>query len=785
MSYGTGRTPARRIIVRASFLALLLAATPLAGQERRQLTAEDYARAERFLPANVAPLVTNVAGSPTWLSDGRFWYRLRTHDGVQYMLVDPARGRQATAFDHARLASALSAATGARVEPTALAIQDLLFTGGRREVAATVRGQRWTCDVAAYTCAAVDTTRPPFPPPPNSVTSPDGRWAAYIRDHNLWVRDLHTGEDRQLTTDGVEDFGYATNNAGWYRSDLPVLLWSPDSKKIATFQHDARGVSMMYLVRANVGAPQLEAWRYPFPSDTVVFRIHRVIIEVETGRVIRLQMPPDAHRSTINDHIAEGSRFLDVQWYPDASHLAFVSSSRDHKHAILRIANASTGEVRTVLEERSPTQFQSGIAALGVSNWRVLPASNEVLWWSQRDDWGHLYLYDLRTGQLKHQITRGNWNVAALLHVDEKNRVLYFTGVGREEGRDPYFQHFYRIGMDGRGLRLLTPENANHNIEVSPDGEYFVDTYSTPVEPPVTVVRRMRDGRLMTELARADISRLLAIGWKPPTPIVVKARDGKTDLYGLMFTPTQLDSTAKYPIVNYIYPGPWNSSVGSRNFMPARRDHQAMAELGFVVVAIDGMGTEWRSKSFADFYYGNMADNTIPDQIAGMRQLAERYPWIDIERAGIWGHSGGGFATASAMFRYPDFFKVGVSQAGNHDNRSYEDDWGERFMPPYERTNGSDNWAIQANQLVAQNLRGKLLLAHGAMDDNVSIYNTYLVVDALIKANKDFDLIVFPYARHGFGVDDNYMTRRRWDYFVKHLLGAEPPKEYRIGGPRS
>lgn len=784
MSHGIGRTPGHRTVVRASLLALLVTAAPLAAQERRQLTAEDYARAERFLPANTVGLVTNVASPPTWLADGRFWYRSRTQAGMEYVLVDPARGRRAAAFDHARLASALATATGGRVEPTALAVQELRFSGNVREATLLVDRARWTCDLAAYTCARADAGSA-HAAPPNSVTSPDGRYAAYIRDHNLWVRDLRTGEDRPLTTDGVEDFGYATNNAGWYRSDVPVLLWSPDSKKIATFQHDSRGVSMMYLVSTNVGAPRLEAWRYPLPSDSVIFRIHRVVIEVEPARVVRLQMPPDAHRSTINDHVAEGSTFLDVQWYPDASHLAFISSSRDHKQAILRVANASTGEVRTVLEERSPTQFQSGIAAVGVSNWRVLPASNEVLWWSQRDDWGHLYLYDLRTGQLKQQITSGDWNVAALLHVDERNRVLYFTGVGREEGRDPYFQHFYRIGMDGRGLRLLTPENANHNIDVSPDGAYFVDTYSTPVEPPVTVLRRTRDGRQVTELERADISRLLAIGWKPPTPIVVKARDGVTDLYGLMFTPTQLDSTAKYPIVNYIYPGPWGSSVGTRNFSVARRDHQSLAELGFVVVAIDGMGTEWRSKSFADFYYGNMGDNTIPDQIAGMRQLAERYPWIDIERAGIWGHSGGGFATASAMFRHPDFFKVGVSQAGNHDNRNYEDDWGERFMPPYMRTNGSDNWAAQANQLVAENLRGKLLLSHGGMDSNVPPYNTYLVVDALIKANKDFDLIIFPHQRHGYGIDDNYMMRRRWDYFVKHLMGAEPPKEYRIGGPRS
>jgi dipeptidyl aminopeptidase/acylaminoacyl peptidase len=539
----------------------------------------------------------------------------------------------------------------------------------------------------------------------------------------------------------------------------------------------------MYLVTAAVGTPKLEAWRYPLPQDTVIFRIHRVVIDVEAARVIRFQMPPDQHRSTISDHIADGNTFLDVQWFPDASHVAFISSSRDHKEAVFRIANAATGDVRTVFEERSPTQFQSGFSAVGTSNWRVLPASREVLWWSQRDDWGHLYLYDLDSGKPKRQVTTGRWNVAELIHVDERADVLYFTGVGREQGRDPYFQHFYRIGMNGRGLALLTPEDANHNISLAPDARYFIDTYSTPTAAPVSVLRRL-NGEVAVALERADISRLSATGWKPPTPIVVKARDGRTDLYGLMFTPTQLDSTRKYPIVNYIYPGPWGSSVGTRNFSPARSDHQALAELGFIVVAIDGMGTEWRSKSFHDFYYGNMGDNTIPDQIAGMRELASRHSWIDIERVGIWGHSGGGFATAAAMFRHPDFFKVGIAESGNHDNRSYEDDWGERFQGLLRPTNGGDNYDSQANQLVAKNLRGKLLLAHGAMDDNVPVYNTYLVVDALVKANKDFDLIIFPHQRHGFGVDGNYMIRRRWDYFVKHLMGAAPPLEYQIGRPR-
>src|SRR5581483_309882 len=331
---------------------------------------------------------------------------------------------------------------------------------------------------------------------------------------------------------------------------------------------------------------------------------------------------------------------------------------------------------------------------------------------------------------------------------------------------------------------LLTPEDADHDITIAPSGRYFVDVYSRPDVPPVALVRDM-DGKTIVELEKADVSRLAATGWKPPQPITVKARDGQTDLYGLLYKPTDFDPTKTYPIVNHIYPGPQTGSVGTRTFSPARGDAQALAELGFVVVEIDGMGTPWRSKKFHEAYYGDMGDNTLPDQVAGMKELAQRFPWIDIERAGIYGHSGGGYATAAAMFRYPDFFKVGISEAGNHDNRSYEDDWAEKWQGLLRRNpDGTTNYDNQANQLVAKNLKGHLLLAHGTMDNNVPPYNTLLVVDELIKANKDFDLLMLPNRGHGFG-NEPYMVRRRWDYFVKYLLGAEPPNEYRMQAPAS
>jgi dipeptidyl-peptidase-4 len=730
----SNRARALRLACGGVFLVVLSGglAAQQPGTTLQVVTAEDYARAEKFMTYNTTPLVLHGGVRPTWISDDRFWYRTTTENGPETYLVDAAAGTK-------------------------------------------VR-----CELPECRTPSKD------PAPPRAlrddVPSPDKKKTAFIRDWNLWIRDLATGKETQLTKDGVKDFGYATDNAGWTRSDRPILVWSPDSKKIATFQQDQRNVGEMYLVDTRVGHPKLEAWKYPLPGDEVVTMIHRVVVDVTTGKITRFQMDADQHRSSLCDDIAcRGGEWADVEWAPDSSTVAFVSTARDHKREQLRVADAATGAIREVMEEKAETFFESGN---GRVNWRYLPSSSEVIWFSERDDWGHLYLYDLKSGREKVQITKGQGNVTELLRVDEKNRVLYFVGVGKEPGRDPYFRHFYRIDMNGANQRLLTPADADHQISLSPGGRFFVDVYSRPDVPPVAELRDL-DGRLIMELERADISKLTAMGWRPPQPITVKARDGVTDLYGLLYKPTTLDESKKYPIVNHIYPGPQTGSVGSRQFSASRGDAQALAELGFVVVEIDGMGTPWRSKKFHEAYYGNMGDNTLPDQVAGMQELGRRYPWIDIERAGIYGHSGGGFATAAAMFRYPDFFKVGISEAGNHDNRSYEDDWAEKWQGLLRKNpDGTTNYDNQANQLVAKNLKGKLLLAHGTMDSNVPPYNTLLVVDELIKANKDFDLLMLPNRGHGFG-NEPYMVRRRWDYFVRYLLGAEPPHEYQMHAPAS
>lgn len=760
---------------------LLFAATTACNFGPERVTEEDYKRAEKFLSAHTYDLVHGTISGEQWTDNNRLIYQHSLAEGTQFMVADPEAGTVERAFDHDRLAQILSGMMDEEVESLELPFRSFEFTENDAAITFSASGDDFRCDLTDYECEITgQTTRRNW----NESVSPDGKKAVFIRDYNLFMRNLETGRITQLTYDGQKDFGYATNNAGWVKRDSPVLLWSPDSKRISTFKQDARGVGEMYLASTKVGHPELEAWKYPLPGDSVIFRLHRVVINLEPApKVVRLQKNPDPQRSTITDHVAGwGGNFLDNEWSNDSNTLAFVSVSRDHQRVHLQTANPNSGRVRSVLREETDTFFESGIDGI---SWRLLEESNEVIWFSQRDNWGHLYLYDLQTGNLKNQITSGNWNVREIHHIDKDNRVIYFTGSVREEG-DPYFTYFYRINFDGTGLQLLTPEQANHSINISESGTYFVDTYSTPTTPPVSVIRDMT-GEELVKLAEADISELQASGWVPPVPFSVKARDGETDLYGLMYKPSNFSASKSYPVLNYLYPGPQSGSVGSRSFRPSRSDKQALAELGFIVVEVDAQGTPGRSKDFHDFYYGNMGDNGIPDQIAMIKELGERHSWMDTERVGIFGHSGGGFASTRAILAYPDFYKVAVSGAGNHDNRNYEDDWGEKWQGLLKTTNmdgasgsQSTNYDNQANQLLADSLKGKLLITHGTLDNNVPPYNTLLVVNALIEANKDFDMIMLPNRRHGYYSED-YMMRKRWDYFVKHLKDVDPPKEYEFG----
>ena len=718
----------------------LAAFAPLAAQ-RATVTAADYARAEKFLAPNLQGLVVGGAVNATWLPDGRFWYRNETANGNEIVVVDPAKKTRTPFPDCAKAAvncSAEAAPAGGR--------------GGRGGRGGG--GGPQSSDHKPMTL------------------SPDGSRGVFVRDWNLWVHDVKSGQEHALTTDGTKYFGYGTDNAGWSTSDRAIVSWSPDSTKLATQQQDERNVGEMYLVSTTVGHPTLRVSKFPLPGDPVMAMIHRVVIDVNSGTMTRLKMDPDFHRATLGDNISMN----DYNWSPDGRQLALASVSRDHKHVWVRVADTSTGAVRTVFDETVPTQFESR------AGWRVLWKSNEIVWYSERDNWGQLYLYDLETGKPKRQITTGEGPVMQIARLDEQSRTLWYGANGREKGQDPYFLHFYRIGLDGGPSTSLTPDEGTHTVQIAPSGTYLVDTYSKPDVPPVVALRDAQTGALVLPLEKMDISKLLATGWKPPIAITMKAHDGKTDIYGLLFRPTNFDPSKKYPIVNNVYPGPQTGSTGSRAFTAARGDRQALAELGFVVVTIDGMGTPGRSKSFQDAYYGRMGrDNTIPDQIAGLKELAAKYPWIDLTHAGIWGHSGGGFATTSAMFRFPDVFLAGIAESGNHDQRENEDDWGERYQGLLVKNpDGTDNYDAEANQNFAKNLKGHLLLAHGTMDTNVPPYQTMLIADALIKANKDFDLLLLPNQNHGYGPAANYMMRRRWDFFVRWLLETDPPKEYQI-----
>jgi dipeptidyl-peptidase 4 len=485
-----------------------------------------------------------------------------------------------------------------------------------------------------------------------------------------------------------------------------------------------------------------------------------IIFDIQSGKRIDVQSP------AIELPFQDGPGF---DWFPDSKSFCYDDDARGFKAKELRVVDAWTGEQKVLVREQADSYVDPG-----ETFYRFVEATGEILWSSERDGWNHLYIYNRKTGQLENQITQGPWVVRGIEHIDEKNRRVYFLANGREKGEDPYQSHLYSVGLDGKGLQLLSPENANHSVSVSPDGAFFVDNYSRPDLPPEAVLRRTKDGSEVRVLEKTDASELLKTGWKFAEPFQGKAADGTTDLYGLIWRPSNFDPAKKYPIVEFVYTGPqWffvpKAFAGTLGL-------QSMAELGFVVVMVDGRGTAGRSRAFHQFSYRNLG-GSFEDHVAMIKQMAERYPYMDATRVGVFGTSAGGYGAAHAMLAFPEFYKVGVSTSGDHDARLDKAWWNEA----YQGYPVQDDYAAQSNVTMAARLQGHLLLEHGDIDDNVHPVETMRFVDALMKANKNFDMLFVPNMFHGeSGEHALYLVRRRWDYFVQYLLGVTPPANFEI-----
>ena len=777
---------------RAFLLAAALAWGGVTGLTAQAVVSETrYAQAEQLLSWHANDLVYGDAVVPAWMAGGqRFWYRNKTSTGPEFIVVDPSRRSRGHLFDRDRLASALSLAADTSFVGHKLPFQTFDFVEGSEEGAIRFDAMKkgFTCDIAAYTCEVGDT----LPDQTPFVRSPDGAWEAFSHEHNLWLRNMEGGDSIQVTTDGEDLWEYGVQAARPSQiiagtAQRPVLQWSPDSRRIAVQRMDERNVETLPLYSSTHTRPKGYTYPYPLPGDSIIPRFDIHIVDVEAKSNVKVQLDPQPYLTFTATEMSD-STWVTVKWKEAGERLYFVHATRGAKSITLYEADLATGAATSIVGDTMDTHVELNLDIVGGRpNWDVVNGGRDILWFSERDGWGHLYRFG-PDGDLKNRITQGPWTFGELLHVDESTDRVIFTARGREAGQIPMFRKLYSVGIDGSGLALIGAEDGDHAVRVTPDGQYLVDAYSRPDVPPVSVLRDT-SGRAVMELEYADLAALEAIGWSPPRIFEYKGRDGITTIYGLMHLPSDFDSTTVYPVVEYVYPGPFIGSVGTWNFgggplgLVVRADQDALAELGFAVLQMDHMGTSLRSKAMLDHYWGNMGDNGIPDHVAALRQLGARHGFLDLDRVGIYGHSGGGFASTGAILRYPDIYKVAVSSSGNHDNRSYHAAYAEKYqgLLVSDTVNGTDNYANQVNASLAANLEGKLMLMTGDMDDNVHPAMTLQVVDALIKANKSFDFLILPNRAHD--LNEPYVVRRRWDYFVEHLMGAEPPRNFRITRP--
>ncbi|HWQ20766.1 MAG TPA: DPP IV N-terminal domain-containing protein [Methanotrichaceae archaeon] len=753
----------------------------------------NYTQADQFLAASVVPMLYNMSVTPNWI-DGTdsFWYLNTGREGKEFVVVDTAKATKRFVFDQERLAHALALVSGIKVNSSALPFSNIAFLEGKVEFRAL--NKTWQYDLKAKGIREVMPGKqiPQFFMPrrhgeahviseikalkaagPGEMLSPDGALAIFVQDHNLWVKEIATGRKYPLTASGSEDYAYAqrsgtvlhpVSQSRLNETPLPYAVWSPDSRRVATFKMDQRNVAPLYLlgyVPGNGSRPVPWMYRFAMPDEEHVPVYEPVVIDVLEKRVIPVSYKPQPEVSLMDTD----SNVL--QWWSDDGQALYsLFADRGEKALHLLEINPQNGLTREILNESGPTYIEANLDYASHPNVKVLK-NGDVIWFSEKSGYGHLYLYD-KDGAEKNAITTGNWTVRMLLHVDENRSLAYFTAGGMEPGTDPYYRYLYKVNLDGTGLALLTPENADHNIQVSPSGTAFVDTYSRVDLPPVTVLRDL-SGNVTLILEQGDIENLTEMGWTPPETFSIKALDGKTDLYGLLIKPTNFDPSKKYPVIETVYPGPWiivtaKSFPGDMSWVnKIFWRGQALSELGFVVVTMDGPGTPYRSKEFHDASYGRLGDaGGLPDHINALKMLAEDRPYMDLDRVGMFGHSAGGFMTAQALLSYPDFYKVGVASSGDHDSRFYGSFWGEKYEGP------GANYTEQITSKKAGNLTGDLLLITGDVDDNVNPCMTMQLVDAFIDADKPFDLLIMTNRNHDLSYDIYYL-HRLFGYFVEHL----------------
>lgn len=725
------------------------------GMALAQGTVEDYNRAyelrEKYNSKHV--FYSNV--NPQWI-DGTnlFWYVRNTPEGNEYVKVDAGKQKRTALFDQQKLSAALESSTGKDIDPMQLPIQRCHVTPGADTLRFVYEGKRWCFDIRRN--RLTDEGQLPAPGRQRHwmevddekggapVTSPDGKYVAFIKNDNICVREVATGKETQLSQDGTPGNYYSS-----------YIQWSPDSKLVAAFRIRPAQKRYVYYVESSPAdqlQPKLHKQEYAKPGDELAFKVP-CIYGVENGKRLIPSTDLFSHQYEI----------YALQWNSDSKGITFEYNERGHKVYRILEVSAEDGSVRPLIEEKEekyvnyPRIFR-----------HFLADGKRIIWSSERDNYNHLYMYDRATARPTHQITRGEWYVREVQYVDEENQQIYFSANGMNKDEDPYLIHYYRIGFDGKGLTALTPEEGMHKAWYSSDYKYLVDVYSKVDQAPVAVVRSAADGKIVMPLEKADIAQLTANGWKAPEVFTAKGRDGKTDMWGIIYRPSNFDPAKKYPVIEYIYSGPGDQYV-PKTFSSYNWWMTSLAELGFIVVQVDGMTTSFRSKEFEEVCYKNLKDAGLPDHIAWIKAAAQKYPYMDIDRVGIFGCSAGGQESTTAVLLHPEFYKAAYSACGCHDNRMDKIWWNELWMGyPVD-----DSYKECSNVENAHLLQRPLMLVVGEMDDNVDPASTMQVVNALIKANKDFELVVIPGAHHTMGED--FGEHKRYDFFVRNLMGVNPP----------